>query len=518
MTEQSFLHCPATLVNTEGNYQVTGVRIYGLFPILSKTNIMYSFSCADYFQAELISFLKCHWEGEHPMPSLVKQVTSLLLVLCSLLITSCAPTPLSRQTPYPTQLASPITRQTPQQLQLTSSAWEPISLPATNTALLSSTVSPDNPSTIYACTSASRTPGVASSIALWQTHDAGQHWSSLPIPKATGTDCSISLAPSLHQRVAVLITDWCSDQPSCTHNTLYFSTDSGTTWQQLSLATTVPHGATITQNEIIVADRHLYLWYSYGIRQDTSQHSLLVRSDDDGLTWSRIDSHVEPHGFFLPPQIGQDELLVLSTRTLPPANPSETLLWTSHDAGSSWRLVGTIPPPADNFLLFSQPPGSSWPTPQIPLYALGAEQLPSDLYELKVLQSTNGQHWSLLPPLPVPGTSVEHPGLLQALAVTGDGDLLAFGPDPKIGLPSSLSTPLDPIPTFWLWIWNPRTSTWQVLSSPLAHPAHEGCGLCWSAQLSTGPDQSTYLYVHHWEVMNSFFRVRLPSLPAAQRY
>src|SRR6266849_3547646 len=256
MTEQSFLHCPATLVNTEGNYQVTGVRIYGLFPILSKTNIMYSFSCADYFQAELISFLKCHWEGEHPMPSLVKQVTSLLLVLCSLLIASCAPTPLSRQTPYPTQLASPITRQTPQQLQLTSSAWEPISLPATNTALLSSTVSPDNPSTIYACTSASRTPGVASSIAFWQTHDAGQHWSSLPIPKATGTDCSISLAPSLHQRVAVLITDWCSDQPSCTHNTLYFSTDSGTTWQQLSLATTVPHGATITQNEIIVADRH----------------------------------------------------------------------------------------------------------------------------------------------------------------------------------------------------------------------------------------------------------------------
>jgi hypothetical protein len=44
MTEQSFLHCPATLVNTEDNYQVTDVRIYGLFPILSKTNIMYSFS------------------------------------------------------------------------------------------------------------------------------------------------------------------------------------------------------------------------------------------------------------------------------------------------------------------------------------------------------------------------------------------------------------------------------------------------------------------------------------------
>jgi hypothetical protein len=127
MTEQSFFHCPATLVNTENNYQVTDVRIYSLFPILSKTNIMYNSSCADYFQAELISFLKCHWEGDHPMPSLVKQITGLFLVLCSLLIASCAPTPLSRETPYPTQLASPIARQTPHQIQLTSSACHPLS-------------------------------------------------------------------------------------------------------------------------------------------------------------------------------------------------------------------------------------------------------------------------------------------------------------------------------------------------------------------------------------------------------
>src|SRR5579859_6664022 len=145
------------------------------------------------------------------MPALVKRINGIFLVLCSLLVASCAPTALSRQTTYPAQPTSPRARQTTQLIQLTSSAWESLSLPAPNTALLSSIVSPDNPSTIYSCTKASGAPEVASSIALWRTRDAGQHWSSLPIPKATGTNCSNSLAPSLQQRVAVLITNWCSD-------------------------------------------------------------------------------------------------------------------------------------------------------------------------------------------------------------------------------------------------------------------------------------------------------------------
>ena len=84
------------------------------------------------------------------MFSLMKQIIGLFLVLCLLLVASCASPPLSRQTSYPKQLASPITRQAPQQLQLPSSAWEPLSPPAANTVLLSSVVSPNNPSMIYA--------------------------------------------------------------------------------------------------------------------------------------------------------------------------------------------------------------------------------------------------------------------------------------------------------------------------------------------------------------------------------
>jgi hypothetical protein len=194
------------------------------------------------------------------------------------------------------------------------------------------------------------------------------------------------------------------------------------------------------------------------------------------------------------------------------------LLWTSRDAGNSWQQVGTIPSPADGFLLSAQQSSTSRPTAKIPLYVLEAEQLPSNLYDLKVLQSTNGQQWSLLPPIPAPGTSAAHPGLLQTLAVTNSGNLLAFGPDPKTGLPSPQGNRPDPTTAFWLWIWNPHTSTWQVLTTPLTHPAHEDCGLCWSAQLSTGSDQSSYLYVRHMNVLNvtnNIFRVRLPSLSEA---
>ncbi len=448
------------------------------------------------------------------MSSLIKQTSGIFLVLCVLLMASCTPSPLSSQKSYPTRSVYPIIRQIPQQVQLISSAWEALSLPTPNTVLLSSTVSPNNPSTIYICTRSSRFPGIASSIALWRTRDAGQHWSSLPLPKTTGTACSISLAPSLQQRIAVLITNRCNDQVPCLYSTLYFSSDSGATWRQFSLAATVPHAATITQNASIVTDHRLYLWYSYSYsnRQALSQYSLLTRSNDDGLTWSRIDSHFEPYSFFLPPQITQSEQLLLSTISLSSTNHSEALLWTSYDAGSSWSRVGTIPPPGDNFLLFSS---NSFPISHIPLYALGAEQVPSALYDLKVIQSTNGHNWSLLPPLPVPGTSPAHPGLLQALGSTSDGDFLAFGPDPKVGLPSSLQALPDPIPAFWLWFWNPHTSTWQVLSTPLTYPAREDCGLCWSAQLSSGLDHSQYLYVQRWEEVNSFFRVHLPSLSGA---
>jgi hypothetical protein len=117
--------------------------------------------------------------------------------------------------------------------------------------------------------------------------------------------------------------------------------------------------------------------------------------------------------------------------------------------------------------------------------------------------------------LPVRSASAQRLGLLQALAVTPDGRPLAFGANPKTGVPAPSVVEYGPTPTFWLWAWDPRATRWQALSPPLNHPASEGCGLCWNAQLATAPDHAIYLYAYHWDSAAGLFRVRLVELPVA---
>ena len=82
----------------------------------------------------------------------------------------------------------------------------------------------------------------------------------------------------------------------------------------------------------------------------------------------------------------------------------------------------------------------------------------------------------------------------------------------KTGLPDAVITEQKPVAAFWLWLWNPRTSHWQVLSFPLTHAADEGCGLCWGAALSSGPEHTTYLYIYHWGDSDNLFRISLPAV------
>lgn len=172
--------------------------------------------------------------------------------------------------------------------------------------------------------------------------------------------------------------------------------------------------------------------------------------------------------------------------------------------------------PGDTFLLAPSAQRES-NVVQTPFYNLSAEQPPEFLYLLRVYQSNDQHRWSALPPVPAPGTSAQRQGLLQALAVTDDGRLLAFGVDPKTGMPSQANNvPGSKIPAFWLWIWNPGSARWQVLSLPLNFVAEEGCGLCWRAFLATGVDHATYLTVAPMAEINDpnsgyhLFRVRIP--------
>jgi hypothetical protein len=253
------------------------------------------------------------------------------------------------------------------------------------------------------------------------------------------------------------------------------------------------------------------MWYTFVGGKASPQQDLLQRTDDDSATWFRIDDDFGPDVFFGPPQVGSNDRLAVIVRHSRSNYQTGSVLWMSHDAGSTWQRIGNVSSSVGTYLLTSYQPGSSWPSVTDPFYALANEQIPSDLYRLQVFQSANGQHWSAIPPLPVPGAGVTSTGLLQALATTANGHFLAFGVNPRIGVPLATANEQRPITTFWLWMWDPRTLRWQVLSTPLNHTADESCGLCWSAFFSSGPDNTAYLYVYHWGDSDHLFRVRLPT-------
>lgn len=96
---------------------------------------------------------------------------------------------------------------------------------------------------------------------------------------------------------------------------------------------------------------------------------------------------------------------------------------------------------------------------------LEQEQIPSDLYRERVLASADGQHWALLPPLPVSGVSDLQRGILQTLSVLPDGRLALWGTDPRGGVPATEPSRYV-VSGFWLWFWNPASQRWQFLPSP----------------------------------------------------
>ena len=109
--------------------------------------------------------------------------------------------------------------------------------------------------------------------------------------------------------------------------------------------------------------------------------SLLERSDDDGITWTRADRGLGTDALFFMPEIGPGNTLALTVvHPSTPAGPYAAELWTSPDAGQTWRLGSTLPEyPGPIMLAAPAQPGVAWPTLAQPFYALEEEQTPSDL-------------------------------------------------------------------------------------------------------------------------------------------
>ena len=410
---------------------------------------------------------------------------------------------------------SSLTRQAPQ--RLASSDWEQVALPAVATDIQGVAVSPADPGVILAC--------AGRPLALWRSTDAGAAWTRYAPTLGAAIQCNISFAPDDARLVTLQAAQPASDSQACARDSFFLSDDGGATWRELPPHTSIaPATSAIGSCDLIVTRHHLFLHYFYEMTPQSPQRSLLERSDDSGQTWTRADRGLGDDALYFMPQVGLDETptLALTVIRMPadyrPGAALDTELWTSADAGQTWRQVSVLPVGAGTFLWSSWPRSAvrAWPSPAHPFYALEAEQIPSALYRERALMSMEGQRWTLLPPLPVPGATAERPGILQALAALPDGRLAIWGPDPQGSVPGAAVIPRE-IPAFWLWLWSPATQRWQVYPSPLPTSASEGCGLCWSASTSTAKGGATYLYVERLEAAPpgaaapGMFRLRLPA-------
>jgi hypothetical protein len=329
-------------------------------------------------------------------------------------------------------------------LPLASSSWEQIALPTPISDTQDVVVSPVDPTTLFSCSAHLPVSGSGGGVSpepmtLWRSTDTGAHWTSTSLPLGSGTQCLISIAPDDPRRMVLQVGQSEQGAQPCMRSVFYISGDSGVTWHPLPPHTSpAPAHANAVWCELHVTARHVFLASSYTTASQAQQVSLLERSDDDGATWLRADRGLGDGALFFMPNVGPGDTLALTVLHLPAQpGPTATELWTSSDAGQTWRLGSTLPEHPGTLLLAAPPqPGTAWPMPTRPFYALQAEQIPSDLYRERVLQSGDGQQWSLLPPLPVLGVSDGRRGILQALAVLPDGRLAVWGADPQAGLPA----------------------------------------------------------------------------------
>ncbi len=397
-----------------------------------------------------------------------------------------------------------------------SGSWQHLSLPVPNADVIGFAPSPTDANTLYACTGhvvASR----AAPMTLWRTTDAGAHWTNFGALAGLGVNCAISIAPDDAQRVLVQISSGVDKGVDCSTDSDYLSDDGGATWKHLPpYDLHMPDSTPFDWCFLEMTRDHLFL--VFGSTESTIATSLLARSDDDGQTWRRIDGGLGNDALFFPPAIGPDDQLAMTVEhARPQAGQAANSLWMSSDAGATWSKTSDLPGYPGPFLLSSfSTGGGTWPSASHPLYALANEQIPSDLFRESVLASDDGVHWSLLPPLPVPGVTGDRRGILQVLAALPDGRLAAWGADPLAGVPSE-NGQAYPQTHFSLWLWAPDAGTWQSVSTPLNITADEGCGLCWQGAASTAPDGSLWLYASRFytdptgEPPAGLYRLRIPS-------
>jgi hypothetical protein len=381
--------------------------------------------------------------------------------------------------------------------------WERFALPAgPGRAARSIAPSLFNPSEVLACVSQAgephQLPPPTGPLVIWRTHDAGMHWTALPLPGLVGNLCNLRVAPDGSPGVALLAYEGLNTTP-------YLSQDDGNDWMRITPPPTPDPSATFVARQFWATADHLYYWYSYDAYDTTATvpagngfgpgtatipHYIaaLWRSDNNGRTWQRADGGLE--SMLADPYPTSDQNRLVARVYRGSGNGMQAEVWETRDAGQAWHVATTIG--EFSGLLVVPTGGSDAVTARAPDYAMLEEQIPSDLFRLSALERAGSGSWTTLPPLPVPGAKAGRTGLLQMYEETGDGRLLAFGADPQAGVPSADGAQAKGWtgqPKQWLWIWDERVGRWLVWPTPLAVPYRWGCGVCLEhhATWATGP-------------------------------
>jgi hypothetical protein len=444
--------------------------------------------------------------------------------------------------PQITRLLTPVPTHTPTPGRFSAGQLEQFLLPAVPGAMNDYvTPSPRDPETAYICLSPIQSdPGTGETngaISLWITHDVGQTWSRAALPGVTGVYCNVDSALDGSPRVTVNVMNALDQnaQP-CAHSQYFLSEDDGATWRAIQHTTLAPATGVSGNCYLWATARHLfmstYLARTGDQNGSSQEQSFLERSDDGGRTWLRADHSLEGVniGGFAQPLDATGEALFAFVTTYSSGILTQSDLWMTHDAGASWRRVGPAQLPAptkggrplSNILTEARMPGG----PQACHCVFGVsypEGYAPDIIGEHLYLSRDLTHWTLLPPIPVKGTSALRSGVYQTLGMTADGRLLALGPDPLEGVPAfpdQNGQVSGPPPA--LWAWNTHTGRWEVASTHVpcedlqsCYPYATGVSVAMGA---SGTPAGTYFWVSVQAGSNqngppsrAFYRLYIPA-------
>jgi hypothetical protein len=240
----------------------------------------------------------------------------------------------------------------------------------------------------------------------------------------------------------------------------------------------------------------------------------LARSEDGGRHWQAISGDSARFLSGRPTVLTDGTIITTPWPTSREASEDQSVLWTSADEGDTLRPFTVLRGISSQRVIAPFGALTARRDTSHPLYLSFAESIPSRLLLMRVAQITDDRHWAYLPPLPAPGTSGEHVGVMSILGETASGKLLVYGVSPTSGVVAA-RIPDEDFPQQWLWSWDPREARWTSLGPPLPVAWKTCSDHCWQASFSRGAaGQRTVLWVRGYvseDGGDDLYRLSLPA-------